>query len=211
MYTVGKLANPIPAIRVNVTLQRRYHYALDILPHNVMSLSMLDALHSINSSYTHSLQLPFRFRCSPNICSQPGSPSLFVQRINSHSVHFSNRIPTLFIVHELMCTCVITLDASLSRCPMFELVRETVIVHPFLHNLDVEANEDSRERLFDHRPEYRHGRADDGEIDLEAGEYDHGGRPPSEVDIGIRSGTCEVQHGLSHVCFLWDLRVATIP
>lgn len=49
-------------------------------------------------------------------------------------------------------------------------------------------DEDGGERLLDNRPEDGDRSADDGQIDLEAGEDDGNGSPPGEVDIGIGGG-----------------------
>jgi hypothetical protein len=87
---------------------------------------------------------------------------------------------------------------------MFQLVRESVIiVNTLFDNVDFVRHEDCCKPPLDDRPEDGHRGADDCEIDLEAGEDDHGGCPPGKVDIRISrclvsADGIEAPHGYSH-------------
>jgi hypothetical protein len=144
---------------------------------------------NVYSSEISFLQLPLRPNSSLNIRAQPPGLGLLTQRINTdRKLLFPRLLHVLVLIRELLRARPTTLYAARPAAirHMFEFVREAVLVDALFHNLYFVADKDCGKRFFDNGPEDGHRGADDGEVDFETGEHDHGWRPPCEVDIRVR-------------------------
>jgi hypothetical protein len=72
---------------------------------------------------------------------------------------------------------------------VLQLVCEAIVIlHAFFCYFDFVGNENGSERPFDDWPEDWHGGANDGEVDLKAGEDDWKRREPREIEVRICRG-----------------------